>query len=94
MSSVALAILAGYGLLINIVGYAAMAYDKRQARKHGSRVPEKRLFLLAFLGGAFGVFAGMRKFRHKTQHLSFQVLVPVAMVWSVILYYNVWDLIR
>lgn len=86
-------IFAGFILLINIVGYAAMAYDKRQARKHGSRVPEKRLFLLAILGGAFGVFAGMRKFRHKTQHVSFQVLVPVAMVWSVILYYNVWNLI-
>lgn len=88
------AIFAGYVLLINLAGYVAMAYDKRQARKHGSRVPEKRLFLLAFLGGAFGVFAGMRQFRHKTQHLSFKVLVPVAMVWSVILYYNVWDLIQ
>ena len=85
------AILAGYALLINLAGYLAMGYDKRQARKHGSRVPEKRLFLLAFLGGAFGVFAGMRQFRHKTKHLSFRLLVPVAMVWCVIAYYYVWQ---
>ena len=35
------------------------------------RVPEKRLFFLALLGGACGGWLGMRVFRHKTRHRAF-----------------------
>ena len=34
-------------------------------------VPEKTLFLLAFLGGATGGLLGMEAFHHKTKHGTF-----------------------
>jgi uncharacterized membrane protein YsdA (DUF1294 family) len=51
--------------------FALMGRDKRLAQIGARRVPEKRLFLLALLGGAIGGLAGMYVFHHKTKHLSF-----------------------
>ena len=48
-----------------------MGADKHYARSGHRRVPEKRLFLLAMLGGAPGGLLGMYAFHHKTRHLSF-----------------------
>jgi uncharacterized membrane protein YsdA (DUF1294 family) len=45
-----------------------MGADKRLAKTGGRRVPEKRLFLFALLGGAAGGLLGMYAFRHKTRH--------------------------
>ena len=51
--------------------FSLMGRDKRLAKTGARRVPEKRLFLLALLGGAVGGVAGMAVFRHKTKHVSF-----------------------
>ena len=48
-----------------------MGADKHYARSGHRRVPEKRLFLLALLGGAAGGLLGMYAFRHKTRHPRF-----------------------
>jgi len=73
-------------VVINVVTAIAYAWDKTQARRGGRRVPERRLFLLNFLGGFVGawlVFFGMR---HKTQHRSFRVVQSIATIaWVVIL---------
>ena len=45
--------------------------DKLYAKSDHRRVPEKRLFLLALLGGAAGGLLGMYAFRHKTRHRNF-----------------------
>ncbi|GIM46644.1 hypothetical protein DNHGIG_21930 [Collibacillus ludicampi] len=79
-------ILWGYVILANLFGWASMGYDKLQAKRHGRRLPEKRLFLTAFLGGAIGLFVGMCQFHHKTRHRSFQVLVPMAILFNIVLY--------
>lgn len=50
-----------------------MGADKRFAKSGHRRVPEKRLFLLALLGGAPGGLLGMYFFRHKTRHWYFVV---------------------
>lgn len=73
-------------VVLNLYGFAIMGYDKRQAQHHKYRVPEKRLFAIAFCGGGLGTLWGMRKFRHKTQHLSFRVLFPLAAVWCLVMY--------
>ena len=49
----------------------AMGADKLYAKSGHRRVPEKRLFLLALLGGAPGGLLGMYAFRHKTRHPRF-----------------------
>ena len=49
----------------------AMGADKHYAKSGRRGVPEKRLFLLALLGGAPGGLLGMYAFRHKTKHPRF-----------------------
>ncbi|MCQ2199312.1 MAG: DUF1294 domain-containing protein [Paludibacteraceae bacterium] len=68
----------------NLVVFAVYAIDKYKARRNKWRIPEKTLVLLAFLGGAFGALAGMYSIRHKTKHLKFQILVPLAAVLNCI----------
>ncbi len=58
-------------LLWSLILFIAMGRDKKKARRGAFRVPEKTLFLLAFLGGATGGLLGMEVFRHKTKHGTF-----------------------
>jgi uncharacterized membrane protein YsdA (DUF1294 family) len=73
-----------YLIVVNLVTFFMMGHDKRQARRAKWRVPEKRLFLLAAIGGAVGGWLGMRAWRHKTQHTSFAIGFPLLMVFNAI----------
>ena len=66
-----------YLLFINLTAFAMMGTDKRRARKHQWRIPEKSLFLSALLGGSPGALAGMYTFHHKTKHWYFVVGMPL-----------------
>jgi uncharacterized membrane protein YsdA (DUF1294 family) len=65
---------------INALAFIIMGYDKRLAKKRKRRIPERHLFFYAFIGGSIGAFVGMRMFRHKTQHPSFQYGIPAIIV--------------
>jgi Predicted membrane protein len=81
-------VLAGYLLLVNLIALILYGVDKAKAKKGAWRIPERVLILSAFLGGAAGALAGMLLFRHKTKHLKFRILVPLALVlWIGILTY-------
>ena len=56
--------------------------DKLKAKRNKWRVPERTLLLFTWLMGGVGAFAGMRVFRHKTKHLSFQISAAAGMVLS------------
>ncbi|RKP44297.1 DUF1294 domain-containing protein [Cohnella endophytica] len=77
-----------YILVMNLIAYGAMAYDKSQARKHGRRVPERTLFILAAIGGSIGAISGMRIKRHKTKHPSFVIGMPVILIVQAVLVYR------
>ena len=64
-------------LILNIISFSLMAYDKRCAKRGGRRVPEKTLFLSAALFGALGGTAGMWICRHKKKHWYFCVFFPL-----------------
>ncbi|WP_426449888.1 DUF1294 domain-containing protein [Paenibacillus sp. S-38] len=84
-----------YLAVINLIGFGLMGSDKSRARRGGRRrVPEKRLFLIAAAGGALGVWIAMRAFRHKTQHRSFVVGIPVILAVQVLAGLYVFDLVR
>ncbi len=68
-----------YYIAVNIVAFAMYGADKFFAKKDMWRISEKALILAAALGGAFGAFAGMETFRHKTKHAKFKIGVPVLM---------------
>lgn len=74
-----------YFLLLNILGLISMGIDKRKARKHLWRIPEKSLFFIAILGGSIGSLSGMYLFHHKTKHKTFVIGIPVILVLQVIL---------
>lgn len=87
-------------LIINVAALAAYGVDKLLAKlkEHAPqtrRIPEKTLLLLAALGGGIGAWLAMELFRHKTQHRSFRICVPLfTLIWIVVvgglyLYFNV-----
>ena len=72
-----------YLILINIIAFTVCYHDTRAAIKHKRRTPEKTLFFLSAIGGAFGFLAGMLRFRHKTKHTAFRILIPVfCAIWA------------
>lgn len=74
-------------ILINLCGLVIMGYDKSQSRWPGARrVPERTLFLIALVGGAVGVYLGMKIFRHKTRHRIFSVGMPLIIFAQAALY--------
>ena len=74
-----------YIILINLIGFCAMWWDKRQAKMGSWRTPEKTLFMITFLGGGFGTIAGMYKFRHKTKKLRFTIGFPTILITEIVL---------
>jgi uncharacterized membrane protein YsdA (DUF1294 family) len=64
-------------LLINFYGFTVMYSDKQKAKKKEWRISERQIWITAILGGALGLTIGMFRFRHKTKHLSFRVLLPL-----------------
>ena len=87
-------------LVINVLALAVYGLDKVLAKikAHAPktrRIPEKTLLLLAALGGGPGAWLAMELFRHKTQHRSFRICVPLfTLIWIVVigglyLYFNV-----
>ena len=76
----------GYLLLINLIALFLMWRDKRLAKKENARrIPEKKLFLSALLGGSIGAIVGMRLFRHKTRHWYFVVGMPAILLAQIAL---------
>ncbi|WP_218094221.1 DUF1294 domain-containing protein [Paenibacillus solanacearum] len=69
-----------YLLVMNVAVFVLMGHDKSRARKGGRRVPERRLFGLSAAGGALGAWVGMRVWRHKTKHVSFQLGIPALLL--------------
>lgn len=65
-----------YLAVINVAAFATFGADKSRAKKDAWRVPEKRLFLLALLGGSLGANLGMHLFHHKTRHWYFRYGLP------------------
>lgn len=74
----------GYLIIINIYAFFLMGMDKRRAKRKARRVPEKRLFFIGAVGGAIGIWYGMKMWRHKTQHRSFTVGIPYLVAVNII----------
>ena len=72
-------------LVLNLISFGLMAYDKRCARTGKWRVPEKTLFLATACFGGLGGVLGMEQCRHKTKHWYFKVFFPVLLIVQIVL---------
>ena len=66
-----------YFLSISFYSAALTCTDKRLAVKGGRRIPEKKLFGAALLGGGAAMYITMRIIRHKTLHKRFMIGLPL-----------------
>lgn len=66
-----------YFLIISFYSIMLTCSDKRLAKRSSWRVPEKKLFTAALLGGALAMYITMRAIRHKTLHKRFMIGLPV-----------------
>lgn len=82
-------ILNGYFLLMFIIGFLIMGIDKWKAINNRWRIPEKRLWLIAWMGGAAGTWLGMILFHHKTRHLHFVYGFTILAIAEAFIIYNI-----
>ena len=73
-----------YIIIINIISFIIMGYDKYSAIKNKWRIKEKTLFSFAFIGGSLGILLGMIIFRHKTKKRHFIYLIPLLLIINIL----------
>lgn len=78
------AIIIGALVIWNLAVFLMYYSDKRRSIKRQWRIPEATLITMAFAGGGVGALCGMYLIRHKTKHLKFQLLVPLALVLQLV----------
>lgn len=93
MEQAVIYLITGYLLVMSVIGFAVMGIDKQRAKRRAWRIPELTLLLIAFLGGGLGAFLGMYVFRHKTRHIKFVTLLPIAAGLDVILLLKIYQII-
>ena len=69
----------------NIITFVLYGADKQKARKQKRRISEATLTLCAFSMGGAGALLGVSFFRHKTKHLKFKLLVPIAFILNIVI---------
>lgn len=74
-----------YIILINILAFYMFGRDKNNAIERRQRIENKRLFLVAVLGGAVGAILGMLFYRHKTTKWYFKLGLPMILIIQTLL---------
>ena len=80
-----------YLLVVYVITFLMMGFDKHEAKKGNWRVSEKTLFTLVVLGGSIGGILGMFTFRHKTKKWYFRFGFPIILILQILV---VIDLVR
>ena len=70
-------------VLCNIISFSLYVVDKSRAKNNKWRISEATLITSAFIMGGIGAMVGMSALRHKTQHIKFKLLVPIATVFNI-----------
>jgi uncharacterized membrane protein YsdA (DUF1294 family) len=78
-------------IFINIISFLVYFYDKFVSIKNNttnktSRISEKMLLTIAFIGGTVGAIVSMFMFRHKIKKLSFMIKFILVISLQIIIY--------
>jgi len=77
-----------YVIAINCFAYALMWYDKNQSKKKGNRISENKLFFIAFICGAIGIYLGTKApIYHKAAKAKFKWGIPLLIILNVVCVY-------
>ena len=74
-----------YLVFISVVTSSITIADKIKAGKGSFRVPEKTLFIFAFLGGSVAEYITMKIIRHKTLHKKFMIGLPLIIILQLLI---------
>ncbi len=70
-------------IFINGIAIIMMKKDKEYAQTGAKRVRENTLLIIALVGGGFGEYYAMYKYKHKTLHNKFLFGVPMAIMINI-----------
>ena len=83
-----------YVIIINVVTFFIYGLDKSKAKARQWRIPEAQLIFLAVIGGsvgalagAYGAYAAMYLFHHKTRKPKFKIGVPTILIIQLVIIY-------
>lgn len=83
-------VILGYVIVINLLAVILTVFDKYRAIRHGWRVKEATLLLVAALGGSPAMLLTMLLIRHKTRHVKFMLGIPLIMVVQAAVVFLIW----
>src|SRR5690349_458185 len=81
-------IIIGYYILINVICFLYIGYDKIRAINGEWRVPEVKLLLFSSIGGALGGFIAMILCWHKIRNIFFMIYFQGLAVLHLYLLYH------
>ncbi|HKO77935.1 MAG TPA: DUF1294 domain-containing protein [Flavobacterium sp.] len=78
-------------LVINLIAFVLIGYDKQLAIKNKNRISEKTLLVWVAIGGTIGSSLAMSIFRHKTAKTSYLLkffgIVSLQIITIITLFY-------
>ncbi|MDO4313710.1 MAG: DUF1294 domain-containing protein [Eubacteriales bacterium] len=83
--------IAWYIAVSNLAAFLIYGMDKKRAKRHQWRIPERVLLGAAAIGGSVGALAGMYIFHHKTRKMKFAVGIPLIFILQLILFYSIFN---
>ncbi len=84
------AVVIGSMAALSLVTFAAMAWDKRAAISHTTRLPESTLHILELLGGWPGSLGASALLRHKTIKARYRLVRVMCIVLHLACVVGVW----
>lgn len=69
-----------YLIVINIISFILMGFDKLLAIFKKRRISENTLLFFSIIGGCIGTLLGMIIFRHKIRKPKFLITIPLLII--------------
>ena len=76
-----------YLISINVISFVLCIIDKIKSIKGWYWISERVLLVLSLIGGCFGMFVGMKLFRHKTKKNKFKLVYLFCFLYLVLFLY-------
>jgi len=81
-------VIIGLYIVVSLISFGLYWKDKRAARNNTWRIPENTLHLVALCCGWPGSLIGQQQLRHKTQKVSFRVLLWLTIIGNLVLLFG------